>query len=255
MRKRPKELWILAGLFLGVAAAMPLQIILSYGYGVTEIPQILAGLAPLNWAVMGISMLHAFLVFRASSWALLSTIAFVGTILWNNWVVAETGLNYSVPAVALASLGAIGAHIPMFSREVRRVLLNPKMRWWRTAPRKRTAVQAVVRPVLGGEIRSRTFDLSSGGAFISMEEFALMRGTPQLTMRNLRVGSRCSIRLLLNQLQVIHCPAEIVRHAAASGEYPAGFAVRFVAMDDSQRKLLSEFILTPPPSAESLMAA
>lgn len=254
MRKRPKELLILAALFGLVSLSIPLQVMFSYGYTPLELGAVIAGLAPLNWLVIAVSLVHAWLVYQASPLVILSTATFVGTILWNNWVVAEVGLNYSAPAVALATIGAVAAHIPLFGREVRRVLIDPKLRWWRTAPRKRATLQAVVRPVLGGELRSMTFDISSGGAFISLDSAVWPTTTKTHQMlRNLKVGARCSVRLVIDQLNVIQCGAEIIRHSSARGDYPSGFAVRFVAMDDAQRRILTGYVgkmaVAPHPMA------
>lgn len=239
MRERPKEFWRVAAVLAAVALSFPLQVMLSYGYHPTEISQTLAGLAPLNWMVIFVSLIHAVLVFQASPWILLSTPIFLGSVAWNNWVVAWAGINYSSFVVFLASLGAIATHLPLFSREARKIILNPKLRWWLTPPRKRVTVQAVIRPVLGGELRSMTFDLSSGGAFIDLNRSDWTSITQSSARRNLKVGSRCSIRLMINQTHVLTCGAEVVRHANPAGERPGGFAVRFVSLDETQRKLLN----------------
>lgn len=239
MRERPKEIILLSILFACIALSLPIQVMLTYGYTPFELGSVIASLAPLNWLLIAVSVAHAILVYQASPFAILSTAFFVGTVIWNNWIVAEVGINTPFPAIVVATLGAAAAHVPLFSREVRKVLLNPKLRWWRTAPRKRVSLQAVIRPVLGGEFRSMTFDVSSGGAFISLDNAVWPANAKAAQLlKNLKVGSHCSVRLVIDQLNVLQCGAEVVRHAGVRGEYPSGFAVRFVAMDDAQRKIL-----------------
>ena len=87
---------------------------------------------------------------------------------------------------------------------------------------------------------SMTFDLSTGGAFVTLND-ELKRNKAKLA-RNLRVGTFCSIRLALDQINVIHCTAEIVRHAQPKGGYPAGFAVRFIRLESEQLRILERFI-------------
>ncbi|MCM2279704.1 MAG: PilZ domain-containing protein [Oligoflexia bacterium] len=233
MFNRPRQFQLLAAILVAVAASFPVQVMVGYGYTLAEFDQLMAGLAPLNWLVFASALVHATLVYQASPLVLASTPLFLLAVVWNNWVAAAAGLNVSTAVAALATLGAFAVHLPLLQQAPRRVLANPRLRWWRTAKRRRASVTAIIRPVLGGEVRASTFDVSVGGAFLALG--AEMN-------RNLKVGSRCSIRLVLDQLHVIQCAAEVVRHAQPTGSYPAGFGVRFICLDDSQRKALSNFV-------------
>ncbi|MCM2323843.1 MAG: PilZ domain-containing protein [Oligoflexia bacterium] len=238
MFRRPRQFEVLAMVLLLVAVSLPLQVMTAYGFQQPELAQIFSGLAPLNWAVMACAGLHAVLLLAASRLVFFTAPLFVALVAWNNWVVAAVGLNASTVLSGLATLGAVALHLPLLADAPRRILLNPRLRWWRTARRRRARVSAVVRPVLGGEIRTSTFDVSVGGAFIALEHvFA-----PGIPLHYLREGSRCSIRLVLNQIQVVQCAAEIVRRVNARGSYPEGFAVRFVCLEGFQRKMLKEFV-------------
>lgn len=213
----------------------------AYDYSPLEVEAILTTLAPMNWVVMGASIVHAGLVFRGSTLSIASGAFFLGSVAWNNWLVASAGLNYSVSATVLATLATMLTQAPLLKPQVRRVILNRGLRWWRTPVRKKAQLQAVVRPVIGGEMKSRTWDISEGGAFISMDKASwdqLQKGVPE----TLKIGSRCAVRLTLDQMNTIQCGAEIVRHATARGSYPEGFAVRFVNLDSQQKRMLSNYV-------------
>lgn len=246
MRERPREFRILAAILILAAASFPIQVMMAYGYTPLELDAALAGLSPLNWFVIFASVIHAYLIYEAAPSVLISTPIFLLLVGWNNYVVARTGLNSSTWAAFFATAAAFLIHLPMFRKDTRRVLFNPKLRWWRTSRRKRASMRAIIRPVMGGELQSCTFDVSASGAFIRMDSANWLPlknvNFYKLQQSNLKVGSRCSVRLLIDHMRVIQCGAEIVRHSPANGEHPEGFAVRFVSLDESQKKMLNDYI-------------
>ena len=242
MLKRPKEFSVLAGGMLAVALSFPVQVLFMYdgmqpGFALSGM-----GMTPLNWFVIGASLLTAMLAFQASRLVLPALGLFLFAVTWNNWIVAEFEVNYS-GMTAWAGVFLAGCIPLMLLREqARKVLLNPQLRWWRTPARKRAHVQAVVYPVLGGEIASKTFDISEGGAFIS-----LPLGSPRSThtdpqSKTVSVGNHCAVKLRLDQLNVLNCSARVVRKVKSAGDYPDGFAVQFVNLTPEQRRQIRTFI-------------
>lgn len=253
MRRKPRELLYLSIFFATVAASFPIQVMVSYGYSPLELGAILNGLAPLNWAVIFIALGHAWLLYQASQWVLFTSVLFLLTVFWNNWIVAGSGMNASAIAVTVSSLGAILAHLPLLKAEIRRTLLNPNLQWWNTPPRKKACVRAIIRPVLGGELRTRTFDVSSGGIFITLDGAAWTPGK-NMPLRQLQEGSRCSVRLMIDQLHIVNCGAVVVRRTPARGAYPAGYGIKFVCMDREQQKILESFMDQVPSVADTPVA-
>lgn len=250
MKTRPKVFWKLALIMLTIAASFPVQVMMAYGYEASEFGAILTGLAPLNWLVILTAAVHAVMIYHATPWVMISATAFLGAVFWNNWVVALTGLNYSTATAMLASIGAVASHLPLLRGDALRVLTNPKLRWWRTAPRRRASIHAVIRPVLGGELRTHTVDISTGGAFLSLEN-ATSAPNEKVHLRNLKIGTRCTVRLMIDHMHVLNCGAEIVRHSGGMGSYPRGFALRFVCLDDGQRRILANCMNTEAAAARA----
>ena len=250
MLRRPKEFSLLSVTMLGIAASMPIQVF--FFYEDTQMGFVMngMGLTPLNWAVMGTALLSALFAHQASRFLLFSLAMFLGATAWNNWLVAEVEMNYSSLA-AWVGLG-LAACLPLvlLREPARRVLMNPRLRWWRTPERIRVPVQAVVYPVLGGEILSKTFDLSEGGAFVAMPLGSLKSTHTDPQARAIAVGNHCALRLRLDQLNVLNCSARIVRKAKAAGAYPDGFALEFVNLNPEQRRQIRTFIdHAPQPQA------
>ncbi len=249
MRKRPEALSVLAGCLAVVAIGMPVQVMLIHGHYPWEFHFALAKLAPFNWVVIALCSVSIVLIWRASPWSWLSSALLVGAVLWNNWLIWKVVLNFSAVSLSASALGLIGLHGLLLSPEARKVLLNPRLRWWLTPKRYRAQVRAVIEPVLGGELVSDTFDISEGGAFITTESASwvipLNRGVRQQQRqqrRRLGVGANCSIRLNLEGSRVIKCSAQVVRECPAQGSYPAGFAVRFVGLGRKEKSALLSYL-------------
>ena len=217
---------------------------MAYDYSPFEVEAILTTLAPMNWIVMGMSIVHAGLVYQGSTASLLSGTIFLFAVAWNNYLVAVAGLNAPLTTTVLGTLGALLLQIPLLKPQILKVILNRNLRWWRTPLRKRADIRTLIRPVLGGELTSRTFDLSKEGAFIRLDQASwdpLQKGSEEL----LKIGSRCSVRLMIDPFNTIQCDAEVVRHSNASGHYPGGFAIRFKNLDPNQRKVLLAYVHAP----------
>ena len=241
MKNRPRSLVLLSGVLLAIAASFPAQIMLLHGHSPLEAGEILAQLAPFNWAVIAVSLVFAVLAFRASRATIYAAPLFVAVTSWNNWLVCELQPGASLAGTGAASLlAALAAFGPLAVPSVRRVLRNPRLRWWRTPSRKRVALTAKVRPVKGGEVSAVTFDLSESGAFIATEHASwdrLRQGSHAL-----EVGAHCSLKLDLDSYRALHCIAKVIRHTEARGNYPGGFALHFEGLSTEDRRVLGRFL-------------
>lgn len=246
MRTRPREFNWLASTLALIAAGLPAQVALDYGYGPLQWLEIATSLAPLNWALMAVSAVCAWLALRASPWLLLGAPLFAFVLLWNNWVVADTGANGSPEWTLWAGAAGMLPFGLLVAPRVRRVLIRPGLRWWLTPARRRAVIEVAVRPVLADEwslLRGATFDISEGGAYITPTGIAAFPDRARDPASKLGAGARCTVRLALNQFHVIQCGAEVVRRCeAAQGDYPPGFAVRFIGLDPWQREALALYV-------------
>ncbi len=246
MRTRPREFDGLAGMLLFICLGLPLQAALDYGYGPGQWLEIVTSLAPLNWALMIAAAACAALALRASPWLMAGAPVFAFVLLWNNWVVADTAANGSPEWTLWAAAAGMLPLGLMVAPRARRVLIRPGLRWWLTPARRRTALEVAVRPVLADAwsvMRGTTFDISEGGAYITPSGPSCFPERAPDPASQLSSGARCTVRLALNQFHVIQCGAEVVRQCeGGQGDYPAGFAVRFIGLDPGQRETLSLYV-------------
>ena len=255
MKKRPKALLAVAGLMMGIAVSLPVQIMLMHGHNPLEILAVLAKLAPLNWAVMMIASAFGILAFRASRGMIYAAPAFIAITGWNNWVVGQLQPGATPLGTGLISLAAAAAAaLPFAIPSVRRVLANPGLRWWRTPERKRVALIAKVRPVKGGEVSAVTFDLSESGAFIATEH-AIWEDRLRTKLARARDRRHCSLKVDLDPYRALHCIAKVIRHTEPRGNYPGGFALQFEGLTPDDRRMLARFLTRLQEAAAAPTAA
>ncbi len=226
MWKRPNELIILTLAMIAIALSVMVQSLLLD-----------SSLASRAWAAHTFLILcavfHGFIVYRGSRFLLFTGVLFTLAFVWTGWVISR---NFYIPLFISAMI-----HSVLTTPKMRKILRDQNFRWWRSLPRKVIQVRALIRPVEGGEFKSVTYDLSLGGAFFPFGE-ADWRSPMAPKLKYLRVGSRCTVQLVFNQLKMVSCSAEIVRNTLQRGSYPSGFAVKFLGLDVSEKKILSEFI-------------
>ena len=266
MMAKPKHLNLLALVILGAAMSLPIQIMLLYGHPPTEISAIAAKLTPLNWMILFYCPIVALLVWRVSPLLIAAVPVLGALVVYNNWFVSQVGTDYSVWVTAVASLAFCCALAGVFTSDVRKILMNPNLRWWLIP--QRTAVELPVRlRVLNGTYKSGreefytiTFDISETGAFIpfgrergNVRELRPSNVTPlrpgdlpgesyAFSMRSLVPGTQCYLCLSLGELAFIHCRAEVVRVATPNGKYPAGVAVRFLGLTGQEKRMISSYM-------------
>lgn len=238
MKTRPKTLFYTAAFLLLISIGMPLQIMYLYGHGPSELVPIAAKLAPLNWAIMFMSPLVAWLVYRASPFVLAAVPMLSYLVMVNNWFVAELGTDFSPFVTGMGSGVFLLAMAPLFTASVRELLLHPERRWWFT-PTRRKAQLPVIIGNGGHQFVAQTFDISESGAFIQLWQIQPREPRSQLT--SFAPGKIFSIFLDLKSSKRIQCRAEVVRQARSKGMYPDGIGVRFIDMEDSERRAIADY--------------
>lgn len=261
MRTKPKHLNLLAAVILAAALSLPLQIMLLYGHPPTEVTAIAAKLTPLNWLILLFCPVVSYLVYRASPLLVAAAPALAGLVVYNNYFVGQVGTDYSPVLTGTASVAFCCALGAIFTSDVRKIIMNPKLRWWLIPERKTLEIPVRLR-VLNGRYKSGreefytiTFDISESGLFIpfgrergnarDLRPLTLVSSDPRsetFSMRNLGVGTQCYICLNLGELAFIHCRAEVVRVAPVAGRYPAGVGLRFLGLTGQERRMISAFM-------------
>jgi len=255
MRNRPRILLILSGILVAIALSFPIQIWMRLDEVPLSFLFSLQAYSPLSLLVMITALFHARMIYDGSRTLVFSGALFTFLALWNNWLVAELDA-FVDPALVWASATAVLClNGIVFLPAVRKLLFNPGLRWWRTAPRTKVAIQAVLYPVLGGELRSRTFDLSLAGAFVPCDWVSGRAQEADAAIKHMAVGNHCAVKLKLDTLTLINCTAQVVRRTTDSGQYPSGVGLKFVHLDSSQKQLLKSFLSQHAQVSTSAVAA
>lgn len=245
MKKRPESLNRLALCLLAVILSFPLQIMFFYGHAPWEVAAIFAKLGPMNWWVAFLSAGGLLLALRGSRWLVPWALLLLGSVAYNNYLVAKVGTQGVSPSAAhLSTLFLFAPLALLLESSVRSVFSNPALRWWLTP--RRYPLHALALLEFGeGEnnpqfraIYATTVDIAAGGAFITSEKLG-----------DIPVGARCEVSVIVRGKPPLRCIAEVVRKAEARGNYPAGAGIRFSGLGWTERRILGNLIRQAPVAA------
>jgi hypothetical protein len=255
MKQRALELKVLAAFLISMAVGFPIQIMLQYEHGPTELLAIGSKLTPLNWAVILLALVTAATAIEASRWIIVSAPAMIAAIAWNNSLFALVDANYTGFTASSGTLAVLLAHGVLLRPAPIKLLINPHLRWWRAASRLRVQMKTSIHPVTGGDITARAYDVSVSGAFYSLDHVRWLTPSGTTIPNQIVPGVRCALRLDLDRYQTIYCSGQIVRKTEPKGDKPAGFAVQFIGMSPGDRRKLGRFLGEFGPGAVSAAAA
>ena len=225
MRRRPAWFIFLSLAYLGIALALPAQIMVLYGHGFEEWSAVLAKLTLLNWMVIGGALISAVLVWQASAFLRYSVPAMIAIITVNNLVVGFYATDYSMLATIGGTIAFVLLNFPLLHPKIQWLLIHPDKRWWMRAERKRLTIPITIEGTRLLAMQSETFDVSESGAFITSDkEFA--------------IGDWLTVRMKFGMFRKIRCQARVVRRAKPAGIYPSGVGVQFVNMSWRDRREL-----------------
>lgn len=237
MATRPRVLDFFGYFLVFVALSFPVQIMFLYGHSPLEIYTVIMKLTWLNWMVIGLLLINASLIQRASPWVRYLSPASVVLVALNNWIVGTWDTDYSSDLTSAASLGFVLAHIPLWQKKIRHLFVHPEHRWWLRPPRKKAELLTFVRPYNGASFKVKTFDLSSTGMFLAFDEVA-----PGL-QRKLRPNDMLSLTFTLGGMSSIRCEARVVRKKdSMEGGYPPGLGLAFRGLSRHYERRLKKYI-------------
>ncbi len=137
-------------------------------------------------------------------------------------------------ASGMLGLWLLGTAPALFSPRVHLLLLNPHMRWWLNAPRKKLQNKVVLSTDTGHCLLSTTEDISRTGAFIPMSQ-------SQFEQLKLMPGDSLQIRLWLRNKydDALDLKAKVVRHGYGSDWTKSGLGLHFIQTDHSTQQELN----------------
>ncbi|MGE4131522.1 MAG: PilZ domain-containing protein [Bdellovibrionales bacterium] len=236
MKSRPKTLVLLALINFAVALSLPIQIMVIYGHGLAEWPQVLDKLTILNWGVMAFTLANGVLIYMAAPIALLMAPLALIMVGLNNYFVGLYATDYTPFQAGFAFFTFSFCHWPLVAGRNMNLFANPTLRWWRVSPRKQIHL-----PISLGDSRqwvfdAQTYDVSETGAFVPLDGESLTEYMGLDHQKDFRV------RLNLGDSQYVTCQAQIVRRATARGQYPAGLGIQFGPMAIGEKRALKNLL-------------
>src|SRR5665213_4610446 len=100
MRRRPMWFILLALAFFGVAISLPLQIMMIYGHGLSEISAVFDKLTLLNWLVLCGTLICSGLVWRASPYLRYAVPLLIALVAINNFFVGYYATDFSMASAS-----------------------------------------------------------------------------------------------------------------------------------------------------------
>lgn len=218
MKSKPFFFSFMSALFLMLAIAMPIQIVLIYQYSFSDVSAILNKLTTLNWVLMGLFVALSALTYKVNQNVIYLLPVTTLLVTVNNWSVSKYGQNFNLEQTAFATICFLAINLTFYREKVFKCLTLPQFRWWNSDPRTQAAIPIEIKSGLN-TIGTFSFDISQTGMFI--EEDTLLK------LSRLKVGDTIDLSIKLDG-KIINKSAKIVRRSNAQGHYPSGIGVQFL---------------------------
>ena len=202
---------------------MILQVMFYFDHCPGDIIPILGKLTKLNASLMLIAPVAGILIIRVSSigWDLFKIWA--GVTIVNNILVFLGPPLHHTAWPALASILILSAAAVLWKKEYITLFFTPRLHWWKPCPRYQANYKVILKDK-GARIRSRVYDISRTGAFISDDP-------------DLHTNTEYIMGIFFNNIAVVRGRCQIVRRGTGSLER-AGIGVQFSELESSSKQLL-----------------
>lgn len=231
---KPKIIYWMFLAILGIIIALPLQAAVIYQHGLGELELIFQKITLMNWIMAGVLLCTAVAIYNVSPWLKVLAPLSVLTVSWNNYLTGAYATDFNM-SQALAATGLyMGILLPLFKKDVRFLMNNPKKRWWTRPQRLQKEFPVTLNPYVGNTVHSKVFDISETGAFIKIDgiDFSSIP----------KIGEHLNLNLTLGTLKKVRCEAVVVRVEESKGIYPRGIGVKFIRVNAHQKKHLSQLL-------------
>lgn len=227
MRNKPLYLKLFPLLAFLIAISFPLQIYFLYSIPLSEPMKILAMLTPLNLISMTALFIISILTFVLSRqiYKVIPLLLFI--LFANNAIVGLYGTDYSLLQVGLSFI-LFGLSLkPFYNREIRAIILNPQLRWWKT-PARYNIIQPIHLHAGITDINTMTSNVSTTGIFAEINDVA--------KLNEFELNQIIDIELLgKNKLNL---KAVVVRKSYGEGSTPTGFGLEFVRNQEHSKQYI-----------------
>ena len=219
MKNKPLYLILFPLLSFVIALSFPVQIIFLYDIPLNDFSKIFSMLTPVNLISMGTLFLAGGLTLFMHQHIYKIIPALLLILFANNAIVGLYGTDFTLIQVCFSFLLFALSLKPFYKQDIRAVILNPKLRWWKT-PTRYSLEKSIALQSAKSKIKTQALNFSTTGLYAkidSEEELGL---------------------LLLNQIieldideEKIKLQAKIVRIINDTSEFPNGVGLEFIKDD------------------------
>ncbi len=230
MKNKPLYLVLFPLLSLGIAVSFPLQIHLLYDIPLSDPEKIFSMLTPLNIVSMATLVLAAGLTTFLSRWIYKVVPFLLLVLLSNNAIVGLYGTDYTLAQVAL-SFVLFGLSLkPFYKKEIKAVIMNPRLRWW-TTPKRYDMKQNLEIKNENFKATSQSLNLSSAGVFIKINDQELLG----------KIAVNDIINVTIDNIQPIELQAKVMRVTKSHPQQPDGIGLEFIFDEKHKNEYLPWF--------------
>lgn len=227
MKNKPFYLVLFPYLAFAIAIRFTLQIFLIYDIPLSEFERTLAMLTPLNLLTMAIMFVTGLLTMMMNRHVYKLIPALLLITLANNAVVGLYGSDYTLFQVAL-SFVLFGLSLkPFYSKEIKAVINEPRLRWWLT-PTRYNMQKPIKIHSDRLQITSETLNMSKTGVFAKVTE--------DYQLDEIELDEILDLQILLDS--PITLKARVVRKCLGTQNQPDGVGLEIIKDQYHKREYL-----------------
>ena len=229
MKNKPLYLIIFPLLSIIIAASFPMQIYIMYKIPLSDPARIFSMLTPLNIFTMSSLCLAASLttIMHKSIYKIIPILLVI--LFINNAVVGLYGTDFTLVQVGLSFVLFSISLRPFYNPEVKAVINNPNLRWWKT-PKRYSMKKSVFIDSQNTEIDTEALNFSKSGLYAKVES--------DVELNKLIIDEVIQLNIGPNQIPL---KARVVRIVQDETEFPNGVGLEFIKDSEHKNSFLPWF--------------
>lgn len=225
MRNKPLYLTLFPLLSALIALSFPIQIYFIYKIPINDYERIFSMLTPLNLVSMSSLFIASVLTLFLNKWIYKVIPILLFVLFGNNAIVGLYGTDYTLVQVCLSFVLFSISLKPFYKKEIKAVILNPRLRWWKT-PTRYQLNKPIQLHSEKFELHSETINLSTSGIFAKVLQKDLLDSIDLNDVINLKIG---------DDNTPINLKAKVVRINSSLEHQPDGFGLE-ILKDEVHKK-------------------
>jgi hypothetical protein len=197
--------------------SFPIQISVLYNIPLSDYNKIISMLTPVNIVSISILFVAAGLTFVLNKHIYKIIPPLLVILFANNAIVGLYGTDFTLIQVCLSFLLFALSLKPFYNQEIKAVIMNPKLRWWKTPKRHYTVNKAVDFSTADEHIKTEALNFSTSGLYAKVEDENQLNSIKLNTILDLDVGA-----------EKMKLQAKVVRIIQDTSSFPNGIGLDFI---------------------------